>query len=154
MEITTDLIKLEDFPVSPWGDILGKSITTLFATCIIVARRREQGAHSRGWNGQGGAAGMGCKMSRAAHDQENATKGTFMPNFDAAIELVQPGNTALILKTDGTHLTFTLGEPGSSGLWRLKANRKVDMVSLRVSWGRSMRGASRSHYERRRLSAA
>jgi hypothetical protein len=36
MEITTDLIKLEDFPVSPWGDILGDSIAMLFATCIMA----------------------------------------------------------------------------------------------------------------------
>jgi hypothetical protein len=41
------MIKLEDFPVSPWVGILGESITTPFWTCIMADRPPRSGANWR-----------------------------------------------------------------------------------------------------------
>jgi hypothetical protein len=41
------MIKLEDFPVSPWVDIYGESITTPFWTCIMAGRPTRSGANWR-----------------------------------------------------------------------------------------------------------
>jgi hypothetical protein len=41
------MIKLEDFPASPWVDIYGESIITPFWTCIMADRPTRSGANWR-----------------------------------------------------------------------------------------------------------
>jgi hypothetical protein len=51
-----------------------------------------------------------------------------MPQFTSAIELLAPGETALVVFTDGTGLTDNHDGTGSTGWWTINPKRKVDVV--------------------------
>ena len=52
-----------------------------------------------------------------------------MPEYTSATELLAPGETALVLFTDGTGLTDNHDGTGSSGWWPLNL-RRIDSVDL------------------------
>ena len=51
-----------------------------------------------------------------------------MPTFDTAQELLQPGETALCVLTDGRNFTINADGSGSTGRWKLTPTRQVDCV--------------------------
>jgi hypothetical protein len=53
-----------------------------------------------------------------------------MPQFESAIELLNPGETALVVFTKGQHLTDNQNGKGSTGWWKIDSQRKVDRVII------------------------
>ena len=51
-----------------------------------------------------------------------------MSTFDSAQELLQPGETALCVLTDGRNFTINADCSGSTGIWKLDPTRQVDCV--------------------------
>ena len=53
-----------------------------------------------------------------------------MPQFASATELLSPGETALVIVTDGKNLTDNHDGTGSTGWWVIDPQRKVDRVII------------------------
>jgi putative restriction endonuclease len=51
-----------------------------------------------------------------------------MPKFESATELLNPGETALVVFTKGRHLTDKRDGTGSTGWWKINPQHKVDSV--------------------------
>ena len=54
----------------------------------------------------------------------------FMPQFASAIELLAPGETALVIFTVGHHLTDNHDGTGSTGWWVINPHRKVNRIII------------------------
>ena len=59
-----------------------------------------------------------------------------MRSLHHATDLLQPGETALVVFTDGRHFLQYQDGSGQSGNWKVDPNRRVDrvIVYMRVAW--------------------
>ena len=59
-----------------------------------------------------------------------------MPNIDKAVHLLQPGETAVAVFTDGTYLHINADGSGTSGKWKMDAERTASRVIIYKKNGR------------------
>jgi hypothetical protein len=72
-----------------------------------------------------------------------------MEEIQAAVDLLRPGETSLIVFTEGRHLEFSPDGTGTSGNWVIDPERQVDRFILYVRPGEvgSLADVYRADYE-------